>query len=59
MAHLAGACGLATITIFTAFDPAVWHPRGRNTSLRPEAGRVDVPSLGRMIREIVDDQRNR
>lgn len=33
MAHLAGACGLTTITIFTDFNPSVWHPRGRNISL--------------------------
>ena len=33
MAHLAGASGLFTITIFTGFDPVIWHPRGRNISL--------------------------
>ncbi len=59
MAHLAGACGLTTITIFTGFDPAVWHPRGRNFSLKAGADRVDVPSLGRMIRETVEDQENK
>ena len=34
MAHLAGTCGLFTITIFTDYDPRVWHPRGTNVSLR-------------------------
>ncbi len=33
MAHLAGVSGLFTITIFTDFNPAAWHPRGRNISL--------------------------
>ena len=36
MAHLAGASGLFTITIFTGFDPVIWHPRGRNISLVQE-----------------------
>ena len=34
MAHFAGVCGLFTITIFSDFDPAIWHPRGGNISLR-------------------------
>lgn len=34
MAHLAGACGMLTVTIFTDFDPLVWHPRGKNISLK-------------------------
>jgi len=33
MAHLAGASGLFTITVFAGFDPDVWRPRGRNISL--------------------------
>ncbi len=33
VAHLAGACGMATITLFWDHDPAVWHPRGRNLSI--------------------------
>ena len=33
MAHLAGTSGLFTVTIFTGFDPAIWHPRGENVSL--------------------------
>lgn len=49
MAHLAGACGLATITIFTGFDPAVWHPRGRNISLRPGVDEVSTESLAGLI----------
>ncbi len=34
MAHLAGASGLFTLTIFTDYDPRVWHPRGTNISLK-------------------------
>ncbi|NLT21527.1 MAG: glycosyltransferase family 9 protein [Syntrophorhabdus sp.] len=49
MAHLAGASGLTTITIFTGFDPAVWHPRGRNTSLRTRVDKVDIESLAGMV----------
>lgn len=52
MAHLAGASGLTTITIFTGFDPAVWHPRGRNTSLRTRVDKVDIESLAGMVVEI-------
>ena len=54
MAHLAGVCGLTTMTIFTAFDPAVWHPRGRNISLRTGVDRTDVESLAGMIIEIME-----
>jgi len=42
MAHLAGACGLSTVTIFTDFDPCVWHPRGRNISLRNSGGSLGI-----------------
>lgn len=49
IAHLAGACGVTTITIFTGFDPAVWHPRGRNISLRTGVDKVNVESLVGMV----------
>ncbi|MBA4417444.1 MAG: hypothetical protein C0392_06000 [Syntrophus sp. (in: bacteria)] len=49
IAHLAGACGLYTITIFTDFDPHVWRPRGANISLKYGKDRVDVPSLEETI----------
>jgi ADP-heptose:LPS heptosyltransferase len=39
VAHLAGALGMASVTIFHEYNPAIWHPRGRNVSLRvPEGG---------------------
>ncbi len=56
MAHLAGACGLFTITIFTGFDPAVWHPRGRNISQRSGIDRIDVESFAEMIWKSLGDQ---
>lgn len=49
MAHLAATCGLSTITIFTTFNPAIWHPMGRNISLKAGTDRVEVASLAEMI----------
>lgn len=49
MAHLAGACGLKTLTIFTDFDPAIWHPRGRNVSLRSCSDDVSPEAVGRLV----------
>jgi ADP-heptose:LPS heptosyltransferase len=34
VAHLAGACGLTTITLFHDQRSDVWHPRGRNLSIQ-------------------------
>jgi ADP-heptose:LPS heptosyltransferase len=49
MAHLAGMCGLTTITIFTDFDSRMWHPRGANISLQHGRDPLD-PSL---VEEII------
>lgn len=49
MAHFAGICGLSTITIFSDFDPSIWHPRGRNISLRLNVDQVEVPTLVTVI----------
>jgi ADP-heptose:LPS heptosyltransferase len=49
MAHFAGVCGLFTITIFSDFEPVIWHPRGGNISLRQGIDRVDVPVLEEII----------
>ena len=49
MAHLAGACGLFTLTIFTDFDPRVWHPRGAYQALKTGRDRVDVKSVEEII----------
>ena len=51
MAHLAGSCGLYTLTIFNEFDPLVWHPRGRNISLRTGIDDTGVGSITEMIKE--------
>lgn len=44
VAHLAGALGLRTVTIFHDHEPAIWHPRGRNISL--DHGREPVTPEG-------------
>lgn len=49
MAHLAGACGCFTITIFNDVSPVVWHPRGRNVSLRYGQDVVTLASLEALI----------
>ena len=33
VAHLAGSCGLTTVTIFHDQSHLIWHPRGRNISI--------------------------
>ena len=55
MAHFAGFCGLFTITIFNDFDPAIWHPRGENISLRSGIDNVDLPELEKMIFQRMDN----
>ena len=55
MAHLAGAMGLFTITIFAGFDPAIWHPRGRNISLIQGRDTLDLSFLEKLITQIVND----
>jgi ADP-heptose:LPS heptosyltransferase len=57
MAHLAGSSGLFTITIFTGFDPAVWHPRGRNTSLVQGQGLPDPSFLEKLIAQTINGPR--
>ncbi|OPY80574.1 MAG: Glycosyltransferase family 9 (heptosyltransferase) [Syntrophorhabdus sp. PtaU1.Bin153] len=54
MAHLAGSCGLTTITVFSDFDPALWHPRGDNIALRQGMDRVDVPALEALITGLME-----
>lgn len=51
MAHLAGMCGLYTITIFNDFDPDIWHPRGNGTRLQSRKDMVDIPSMETKILE--------
>lgn len=56
MAHFAGTCGLQTITVFTDFDPAIWHPRGENISLRLNVDNVSVEAVGNMVRGLLERQ---
>jgi ADP-heptose:LPS heptosyltransferase len=55
MAHLAGASGLFTITIFAGFDPVFWHPRGRNIPLVQKRDIPDLSSLEKLITQIMND----
>ena len=57
MAHLAGICGLFTITIFSGFDPFIWHPRGRGITLEQEKDGIEVASLERKILETMEGNR--
>jgi ADP-heptose:LPS heptosyltransferase len=51
MAHLAGASGLFTITIFVGFDPVIWHPRGRNVTFMQDKSPIDVTMVEKNIFE--------
>jgi hypothetical protein len=55
MAHLAGACGLFTITIFSDFSPGIWHPRGSNLALRLGAGDIDPVTMENTILKVMGD----
>jgi ADP-heptose:LPS heptosyltransferase len=55
MAHLAGASGLFTITIFSEFDPTIWHPRGRNMPLVQRQAIPDLFFLEKIIIQTMDD----
>lgn len=52
MAHLAGACGMFTITVFTDFNPIVWHPRGNNISLKSE--NLDIETVLETTYKIIE-----
>lgn len=53
MAHLAGACGLFTITLFFQYDPRIWHPRGRNIYLISGRDSITVDTIAGTIMEIL------
>jgi ADP-heptose:LPS heptosyltransferase len=57
MAHLAGASGLFTITIFTNFDPAIWHPRGSNIALVQGRDMPDLLFLQKLITQTINNSR--
>jgi hypothetical protein len=53
MAHFAAMCGLLTITIFNDFGPAIWHPRGKNISVRLGVDSMDLPDLKNMVFQLI------
>ncbi|HEX2965531.1 MAG TPA: glycosyltransferase family 9 protein [Syntrophorhabdaceae bacterium] len=53
MAHLAGACGLFTITIFTDFDPHIWRPRGQNSTITQENGSLEASTVEKSVLEVL------
>jgi ADP-heptose:LPS heptosyltransferase len=55
MAHLAGVSSLFTITIFTSFDPAIWHPRGGSISLVQGPDIPDLSFLEKLIMQTIHD----
>lgn len=52
MAHLAGMCGMYTLTIFHDFNPILWHPRGINESIKYYENMINVPYIESKIIEI-------
>jgi len=49
IAHLAGMCGLLTITIFSDFDSKIWHPRGYNIAITHGKDSIDVTLIKEKI----------
>ncbi|HME42491.1 MAG TPA: glycosyltransferase family 9 protein [Syntrophorhabdales bacterium] len=52
VAHLAAACGLATITLFWDHDPAIWHPRGRNIAIQCATHSPNVAEMASLILQV-------
>jgi ADP-heptose:LPS heptosyltransferase len=53
MAHLAGMCGLFSITIFIDFNPLIWHPRGRCLTFKQNTGITDTSLIETKIIELI------
>lgn len=64
MAHLAGACGLTTISIFSDFDPVIWRSRGYVFPLKVGAGleesicKIVIERLNRLTEKDMDLKKN-
>ncbi len=56
LAHLAAACGMATITLFWDHDPAVWHPRGRNIAVECATRSPGVEEMMALILRAREEQ---
>jgi ADP-heptose:LPS heptosyltransferase len=52
IAHLAAACGMATITLFWDHDPVIWHPRGRNIAIQCGAHSPSVEEIVSLILQV-------
>jgi ADP-heptose:LPS heptosyltransferase len=52
VAHLAGACGLTTITLFHDQRSDVWHPRGRNLSIQCAHHTLSVEKVFTLIMQV-------
>jgi ADP-heptose:LPS heptosyltransferase len=48
VAHLAAACGMATVTLFCDEDPCVWHPGGTSFSIRWNQLMPDCNLMGKI-----------
>jgi hypothetical protein len=53
MAHLAGMCGLFSLTIFIDSNPLIWHPRGRFQTLRQGTEMIAVSVIETEIIELM------
>ncbi|MCX8021809.1 MAG: hypothetical protein N2745_03460 [Syntrophorhabdaceae bacterium] len=51
IAHLAGLCGLKTVTIFIDSDPLIWHPRGVNYPITGDINSIRVEDVEERILE--------
>jgi hypothetical protein len=56
MAHFAGICGLFTITLFTDYDPEIWHPRGHYKTLQQGLDRIDIETVLAEIEGVLNSQ---
>lgn len=55
IAHVAGACGLSTVTLFHDFDPATWHPRGRCHAVRCHESWPSAEEVTALIRDALSN----
>lgn len=52
IAHLAGSCGLATITLFSEADPTIWRPVGDNLALPCTSSSPSVEQVIAVIKTV-------
>ena len=54
IAHLAGVCGMRTITLFHDEDPRIWRPRGPSIPVIWRDAPLTVQRLAEIIKEVRD-----